>query len=116
MELMASTVLKTVNERGIPSLSVVGIESDGTNTTFSFEPHRFVRNNFSGFFVIRISQTVTSSDEPVFFTTQGLTGTTTPVTTPDGAQATVAAFTSTAAPTFHLMFYDRESNKLQLID
>lgn len=112
---MVSTILKTVNTRGIPALNADIITSDGTTTTVNFSPHRFVGANFSGLFVVRFPQAVTTSAEPVQFTTKDVANSTTALYLNTGAPATVAALTSTAGPTFHLFFYDKESGRLQLI-
>lgn len=112
---MANTILKTVNERGIPALSVESITSDGTNTSFNFEKHRFIGNNFSGFFVVKIPQAVATSTQPLFFNTIGVEGTSVPVYDADGDRITVATLATSNFPTFRLMFYDRQSNKLQLM-
>lgn len=111
---MANTVLKTVNERGIPALSVESVQSDGTNTTFYFERHRFLNNNFSGFFVVRFPQSVATTSQPVFFSTIG-EGSSVQLYDQDGDVATVALLSSNNTPRFRLFFYDRQSNRLQLI-
>ncbi len=112
---MANTILKTVNGRGIPALNADSVSSDGTTTTVSFSPHPLVGERFSGFFVVRFQTPVATSAEPVQFTTTGVAGTTVPLYLNTGAQATAADLTSTTGPTFRLFFYDRESNRLQLV-
>lgn len=107
--------LKFSNRLGFPNIEAVSVTSDGTNTTVAFNAHPFVQtNNFFGGFWIKIAQAVTTSTEPLQFTTVGVTGSTVPVYLTNGTQATVASIASTG-PAIYLAFYDRDNNRVQLI-
>jgi hypothetical protein len=107
--------LKFSNRIGFPNLEATGVSSDGTNTTVTFNSHPFVlTGSFFGGFWIKISQAVTTSTEPLQFTTSGVSGSTVPVYLASGTQATVADIASTG-PAIYLAFYDRDNNRVQLI-
>lgn len=107
--------LKFSNTRGIPNIEAVSVTSDGTNTTVAFNPHPYrLSNQFFGGFWVKIPQAVTTSTEPLQFSTVGVSGSTVPVYLKDDTQATVASITSTG-PAVYLFFYDRDNNRVQLI-
>jgi len=58
---------------------------------------------------------VATSTELLQFTTIGVTGSTVPVYLPTGIQATVANIATTGEGIF-LLFYDRDNNKVTLIN
>ena len=105
--------LRFSNRTGFPCIEAVSVTSDGTNTTVSFNPH-WGSNNFFGGFGVKIPQAVTTSTEPLQFTTIGVSGSTIPVYLANGAQATVANIASTG-PAIYLLFYDRDNNRVQII-
>lgn len=107
-------LLKFANRTGFPCIESVGVNSNGTTTTVSFNPHQGSQNFFGGFWV-KIAQTVATSTEPLQFTTIGVTGSTVPVYLPTGIQATVANIATTGEGIF-LLFYDRDNNKVTLIN
>lgn len=113
---MANVFVSRSNRLGIPLILAVNVTSDGTNTTVSFNNHVNLSDNFLGLFLVKFPTLVTTSNQPVLFDTIGAVGTSTPVYLKSGAQATVANLASTTAPTYHLCIYDRESNRLQLIE
>lgn len=106
-------VLRFSNRIGFPNIEATGVTSDGTNTTVSFNPHTGSQNFFGGFWV-KIPQAVTTSTEPLYFTTTGVSGSTVPVYLQSGAQATVASIVTTGGSVF-LCFYDRDNNRVTLI-
>lgn len=111
------TRLSFVNQGGFPSIQVVNTSTTGTVTTFSFNDHPYRQTNrFYGGFWVKFPDavTVTPDTNTVQFDTQGVGGSAVPVYTVTGAQATVADFTSTAQA-IHLCFYDRDSQRVQLI-
>ena len=79
------------NGGGFPNLEAVSVTSDGTNTTISFNPQQFVQVSTIG---------VSGSVQPVYLST--------------GVQATVANIESTGNG-IYLFFYDRDTNRVQLI-
>lgn len=108
-------VLKFSNQGGFPLLEAINVASDGTNTTVSFNNHPWRQTNrfFGGFFV-KITQAVTTSAEPLQFSTNGVSGSTVPVYLSNGTQATVADIVSTG-PAIYMAFYDRDTNRVQLL-
>jgi hypothetical protein len=44
-------LLKFANRTGFPCIESVGVNSNGTTTTVSFNPHQGSRNFFGGFWV-----------------------------------------------------------------
>lgn len=107
--------LKFSNGGGFPNLEAVSVTSDGTNTTVEFNPHPYVLSNrFYGGFWVKIPQAVTTSTQPLQFSTKGVPNSTVPVYVAGGAQATVAAIASTG-PGVHLCFYDRDSNRTEIL-
>lgn len=113
---MANVIVSRSNRLGIPLILVVGSSTDGTNTTFQFNNHVNIGDNFIGLFLVKFPTLVTSSSQPVFFDTIGISGSSTPLYLKSGAQALVSNVASTTAPTYHLCVFDRESNRLQLIE
>ena len=105
--------LRFSNQRGFPCIESTSVTSDGTNTTVSFNPHQGSSNFFGGFWV-KIAQAVTTSTEPLQFTTTGIPNTTVPVYLQTGVQATVADIVTTGQGIF-LLFYDRDNNRVTLI-
>lgn len=91
---MATTILRFVNQRGIPCIEDIGVSLTTTAATFSFNRHPFVGNNFSGLILVKITSTFTAPATAVniVFTTAGVSNSdqilyksdgTTPVTTAD---------------------------------
>lgn len=105
--------LKFSNRYGFPNIEATSVTSDGTNTTVSFNPHTNTNSFFGGFWV-KIPQVVATSAEPLQFSTVGIANSTVPVYLNTGAQATVANIASTGQ-SIYLCFYDRDSNRVQLI-
>lgn len=109
------TQLRFSNRNGFPCIEATGVASDGTNTTVTFNSHPYVQTGrFSGGFFIKIAQAVTTSTEPLQFTTSGVQNSTVPVYLANGTQATVASIASTG-PAIYLAFYDSDNNRVQLI-
>lgn len=71
---MANTILRYVNQRGIPCIEDTGVTLTTTAATFSFNRHPFVRNNFSGLILVKITSTFTAPGTAVNiqFTTTGV--------------------------------------------
>lgn len=109
-------LLKFVNQGGIPSIIVVGTNTNGTVTTFSFNNHPYRQTNrFYGFFVAKFPNAVTeTTTNTVKFDTMGVGGSTIDVYSTTGAALTIADLTS-IDQAIHLFFYDRDSNRVQLM-
>lgn len=103
------------NGGGFPNLEAVSVTSDGTNTTIAFNHQQFVASNrFFGGFWVKIPQAVTTSTQPLQVSTIGVSGSVQPVYLSTGVQATVADIASTGN-SIYLFFYDRDTNRVQLI-
>lgn len=107
-------VLRYVNGRGIPCIESVSAVLTDTGLTFGFNRHLNADNMFSGLIAVKVENTFTAPETavPVYFTTQGVSGSTVQLTTFDGEAVTTTTWTGTG---IHLVFYDREDNVLQLI-
>lgn len=106
--------LKFSNRVGFPNLEAVSVVSDGTNTTVNFNPYNIPTNTFFGGFWVKIPRAVTTSTEPLQFSTIGVSNSTVSVYLANGTQATVANIASTG-PAIYLVFYDRDNKRVQLI-
>lgn len=109
--------LKFVNQGGIPAIQNVAVTVNDTDgyTTFSFNDHPYRQTNrFYGFFVVKFPNPITGSDNTVKFDTQGVGGSAVDVYYTNGEKLTVNNLAS-VAQTVHLFFYDRDSNRVQLI-
>lgn len=111
---MANTLLRYVNTRGIPCIESISAVLTTTELTFGFNSHPYTSNNFSGLIAVKVENTFTAPGTavPVYFTTQGVSGSTIALTTLNGDSVTTDTWTGTG---IHLVFYDREDNVLQLI-
>ena len=109
--------LKFVNQGGIPAIQSVAVNTTGTVTTLSFNDHPYRQTNrFYGFFAVKVGQD-TSGIAPtntVKFDTQGVGGSAIDVYQPNGTIATINELTS-LGQSVYLCFYDRDSNRVQLI-
>lgn len=108
-------VLRFSNQGGFPLLEAVNVSTDATNTMVSFNNHPWRQTNrfFGGFFV-KIPQEVATGTTLLQFTTIGVSGSTVPVYLSNGTQATAADIVSTG-PAIYLAFYDRDTNRVQLL-
>ena len=107
--------LKFSNRNGFPCIEATSVTSDGTNTTVTFNSHPLVQTGrFFGGFFFKIAQAVTTSTEPLYFTTSGVQNSTVPIYLANGTQATVASIASTG-PAVYEAFYDSDNNRVQLI-
>lgn len=108
--------LKFVNRGGIPAIQSVGNSTEGTVTTFSFNEHPYRQTNmFYGFFAVKFPNPITGTGtNTVKFDTQGVSGSTVDVYNPTGSALQLTDLIS-SAQTVRLFFYDRDSNRVQLI-
>lgn len=112
---MANTILRFVNQGGIPCIEDTGVVLTTTGATFSFNRHPFVRNNFSGLILVKIVSTFTAPGTAVDikFTTTGVANSDQTVFESD---TTTAVTTATwPGPGIYLAMYDREADKLVLL-
>ena len=108
--------LKFVNQGGIPAIQSIAENTEGTETTFSFNAHPYRQTNrFSGAFFVKIPQvTTTATGNTVYFDTVGVGGSSVPVYLFSGGQATIANFAS-SGPQVRQCFYDRDNNRVQIM-
>lgn len=109
---MARFPFQYVNINGIPTLQSRRVTVSETSVDFLFRPD-FDRNPFRGLLLIYLSEEIpegTTTTLPVRFTMAGQTEN---VTLAGGANLTVADMES---PGVYLVYYDRFSNILQLIN
>ena len=112
---MANTILRFVNQRGIPCIEDTGVTLTTTAATFSFNRHPFVGDNFSGLILVKITSTITAPTTAVNiqYVTTGVSNSTQTVYEDD---TTTAVTTATwPGPGIYLAMYDRESDKLVLL-
>lgn len=110
-------LLKFVNQGGVPAIQNVAVTPNDTAgyTTFSFNDHPYRQTNrFYGFFAVKFPNPITGSDNTVKFDTQGVSGSSVDVYYTNGELLTMNNLAS-VAQTVHLFFYDRDSNRVQLI-
>lgn len=108
--------MKFVNRNGFPCVESKSVTSDGAGTTtITFNRHNYlITNYFAGGFWIKIAQTLANGSDDIVFTIDNLPSFTTPLYLSTGVQATAADLESDGNGV-HLCFYDRDSNRLQLI-
>lgn len=111
---MANVIVRRSNRTGIPLIEAQGITTNATNTVITFNNHVNLNDNFIGGFWVKFPQVVATGTLPVVFSTLGANSNV-PVYDASGAALTAAGLVSTEAPTYHLFFYDRVSNRTQLI-
>ena len=109
--------LKFVNQGGFPNIVSTALNTADGVTTISFNDHPYRQTNrfFGGFFV-KIAQTTPEAalTNPVKFDTQGVSGSAVDVYLPNGTPAKVENLTS-AGQSVYLCYYDRDSNRVQII-
>lgn len=113
---MATQILKFANQGGFPCIECIAMNTVGTVTTFTFNNHPYRQTNrFSGGFWVKFPNAITeTTTNTIQFDTQGVGGSTVSVYSNNGAALTIASLTSTDQ-TIHLFFYDKDSNRVQLI-
>lgn len=117
---MATVPLRVCNRLGIPMLEVqsaVQGTSPSTVTTFYFNNHPQRNINFFGSFYVKIPQNTATmtQDNTVEFATLDVLGSNIPLYLFDGSQATVGDIATTGNGIM-LCFYDKVSNRLQLVN
>lgn len=109
---MASTLLRFVNSRGIPTIESTGETLTTEGETFTFNSHPFVHSNFQGLIIVKISGTATapSTAVPIYFTTNGVPNSTVGVYSAAGTAITTSTWSGDGV---YLFFYDRDTNILR---
>ena len=109
------SLLRFSNKGGFPCIESTGNNLTSTSSTYIFNAHQFVNNNFYGGLFIKITDTPTAPETavPIQFTTAGVTNSTIPVLNAQGTALTTATFPGNG---IYLAFYDRDTNNLQLLN
>lgn len=112
---MALTRLSFVNTRGIPCLATIRAAQSSTGLTFFFNSHPYVNNYFQGLFVVKVVGTpaAPTTAVPVYFETDGVSGSSIAVNNSTGAGLTTSDFPGDGV---YLFWYDRDTNVLRLIN
>lgn len=103
------------NRNGIPCIESQSVNLTTTACTFMFRDHPFRNQAFQGFIVVKINQTfeAPTTAVPIQFSTINAANSTNIVKTYAGANVTTSTW---KGPGIYLLFYDRTSDTLQLID
>lgn len=117
--IMATVPLRVSNRLGFPMLEVQSITEatlPATITSFNFNNHPQRNINFFGGFFVKIPQNTTTltKTNTVEFATLGINGSNLPLLKLDGTNVLVSDL-STNGGGIILCFYDKASNKLQVI-
>jgi hypothetical protein len=106
------TPLRYSNRFGFPCIESTSATLTTTGLTYTFNRHPYVNNYFYGGLFVKLESTPTapSTAVPVYFETQGNSAVA--VLDKNGTALT----TANIADGIYLAFYDRDSNKLQLLN
>lgn len=106
--------LKFSNRNGFPCLESIGANLTTTALTYNFNSHPYQSNNFYGGIFIKIQGTPTAPTPavPVYFNTTGVNGSNIAVLNAQGIALTTADITDG----IYLAFYDRDDNKLYILN
>lgn len=106
------TFVRYANRAGWPCIESTSANLTTSELTYTFNRHPYVNNYFYGGLFIKLSSTPTAPDTavPVQFTTSG--GSTVSVLDHKGDAIT----TATISDGIYEGFYDRDTNKLQLLN
>lgn len=99
------------NKEGIPRVESIAVNVTSSDVQFKFHPHNFMRNNFSGLVLVKLSQVIpsgTTTSLPIVFTSESTQNVT--LTTQGGEPVTVANITTGV----YLTFFEKSTNTLQL--
>lgn len=111
---MATVPLRFANTRGIPMLEVQSVTNTTTLATFNFNDHPQRGSNFFGGFWVKMPSTAgLTGTAKVEFATLGVLGSNLPVYLYNGNQATALDLSTLGG--ILLCFYDRTTNRLQVI-
>ena len=104
--------LRFSNRNGFPCIESISTDLTTTALTYTFNRHPFVNNYFYGGLFIKLSSTPTAPTTavPVNFVTQGNS----PIAVLDKEGNAVT--TATITDGIFIAFYDRDTNKLQLLN
>lgn len=106
---MAYNRLIPFNRNGIVGLETIGVELSNGNLIFYFEAHPYVNTPFNGLLLIHLKTPAPvgiTGNEPIFFETQGMSGSRKAVTKAGGGALIASDIT---IPSYSLFFYDFRS-------
>lgn len=100
------TRLIPFNRTGIVGLETIGVQVSGNALIYTFEAHPYVNTPFNGLLIIHFKQSApaeASGTMPIYFETQGVSGSRKPVTKAGGQPLTASDI---SVPSYNLFFYD----------
>lgn len=112
---MAYNRLIPFNRSGIVGLESIGAKIVNGTLTYEFEAHPYVNTPFNGLLLVHLaspSPAELTDTMPVYFETQGLSGSRKPVTKAGGVPLTAADIT---IPCYNLFFYDFRKGVVEAI-
>lgn len=101
------------NTHGFPLLEGKAAIS-GDNLIIAFQPHAAYASSWTGGFWVKVSGSVATGTQPVYFATEGVSNSNVPLMLFSGTQATAANLT-TGGNGVALCFWDATTSVLQLI-
>lgn len=112
---MAYNRLVPFNRSGIVGLETIGARVENNTLVYTFEAHPYVNTPFNGLLLVHLMSPSPAELEPtmpVYFETQGLSGSRKPVTKAGGVPLTAADIT---IPCYNLFFYDFRSGIVEAV-
>lgn len=110
-----AAIVTRVNTRGIPCIKSIGANLSDTQLTFTFANHLNVSDFFQGLFLIYITDVpadaATTTDIPVYLTTEGYLGSEKQLFTPQ----TTAVFANEVKVGVYLCFYDSTTGRVRVM-
>lgn len=98
------------NRNGIPMLESNSVTTDSTNVIISIPNRAFRFLNGTGLILFRLNTEITNTSLPILFSSNEFTQ---PLTTVGGEAATGANFSAVG---IYLIYYDKNSNLMQIVD
>ena len=98
------------NRNGIPMLESNSVITDSTNVIISIPNRAFRFLNGTGLILFRLNTEITNTSLPILFSSNEFTQ---PLTTVGGEAATGANFSAVG---IYLIYYDKNSNLMQIVD
>lgn len=99
----------------IPCIETTGVNVTADNVIFSFNPHPFVNRFFQGPIFVKVNNAFTAPETavPIQFTTTNVPNSTITLTGKNNVEITTDDWEGTG---IYMVFYDRVTNTLELIN
>ena len=98
------------NRNGIPMIESTSVTTDTTNVLINIPNRAFRFLNGTGLILFRLNTEITNTSLPILFSSNEFTQ---PLTTVGGEAATGANFSEVG---IYLIYYDKNSNLMQIVD